>query len=231
VKKRFAETENVQRYVVAVNRMVASPPGIDKFMLVHGEVGLGKTETSLWWKNTHSPQSAFIRIKKAMSVRWLLEEIVAELGLVPERRTSDLFHQAVGELLGTNRALIFDEVDYVADKRTLVETIRDIGDMAGTPIILIGMPWAPEKLKRFPALWRRISQTVPYHGLTANDVRLVLDQICEVPVADDAVAAIAASAKTTTTASLYRWAQACESVARARKVDVVTAAHLTAKAA
>lgn len=231
MKKGFAETQNVQRYQVAVNRMLASPPGIDKFMLVHGEVGLGKTETNLWWKNHYSPQSAFIRIKKAMGVRWLLGEIVAELGLVPEKRTEDLFHQAVGELLGTDRTLIFDEVDYVADKRTLVETIRDIGDMAGTPIILIGMPWAPEKLKRFPALWRRISQVVPYHGLTAADVRLVMDQICEVAVDDSAVAAIAGSVKAVTTASLYRWAQACETVARARKVEMVTAEHLKAKAA
>lgn len=231
MKKRFAETQNVQRYLVAVNRMLASPPGIDKFMLVHGEVGLGKTETNLWWKNNHSPQSAFIRIKKAMGVRWLLGEIVAELGLVPEKRTEDLFHQIVGELMGTDRTLIFDEIDYVAEKRTLVETIRDIGDMAGTPIILIGMPWAPDKLKRFPALWRRISQVVPYHGLTADDVRLVMDQICEVGVDDSAVAAIAGSVKAVTTASLYRWAQACESVARARKVEVVTAEHLKAKAA
>jgi len=231
VKKGFAQTQNVQKYIVAVNRMLSSPPGIDKFMLVHGEVGLGKTESSLWWRNNMSPQSAFIRIKKAMRVPWLLEEIVAELGLVPERRTQDLFHQVVGELMGTDRALIFDEIDYVADKKTLVETIRDIGDMAGTPIIFIGMPWAPDKLKRFPALWRRISQVVPYHGLTAADVRLVMDQICEVSVDDSAVAAIAASAKTTTTASLYRWAQACEQIARARKVDVVTAEHLKAKAA
>ncbi len=231
MKKQFAETQNVQRYLVAVNRMLASPPGIDKFMLVHGEVGLGKTETNLWWKNTMSPQSAFIRIKKAMGVRWLLEEIVVELGLVPEKRTSDLFHQVVGELIGTNRTLIFDEIDYVADKRTLVETIRDIGDMAGTPIILVGMPWAPEKLKRFPALWRRISQVVPYHGLTEADVRLVMDQICEVRVDDSAVAAIKASTKTTSPASLYRWAQACEGVARARKTDLVTAEHLKAKAA
>ena len=134
--------------------------------------------------------------RRQWACSWLLGEIVVELGLVPEKRTSDLFHQAVGELMGTDRTLIFDEIDYVAEKRTLVETIRDIGDMAGTPIILIGMPWAPEKLKRFPALWRRISQVVPYHGLTAADVRLVMDQICEVAVDDSAVAAIAGSAKT-----------------------------------
>lgn len=231
MKKCFVETVNVKRFLVAMNTVVASPPGIDKFALVHGEVGLGKTETNLWWRNTVSPQSAFIRVKKAMTVRWLLEEIVAELGLVPERRTSDLFHQAVGELLGTDRALIFDEVDYVAEKKTLVETIRDLGDMAGTPIVLIGMPWAETRLQAFPALWRRISQSVKFHGLGRDDVRLVMDQICEVTVDDSAVDAIASSSKCTSTASLYRWAQACERLARAKKTDVVTADHLKAKAA
>lgn len=231
MKKRFAETDNVRRFLAGVNRAVMSPPGIDKFMLVYGEVGLGKTETSLWWKNCHSPRSAFVRIKKAMSVRWLLEEVVAELGLVPERRTSDLFHQAVGELMGSDRALIFDEVDYVADKRTLVETIRDLGDMTGTPIILIGMPWAEIKLKKFPALWRRVSQVVQFGGLGPADVRAVMDQICEVKVADDAVAAIAESNKCVSTAGLYRWAQACESVARKHGVSEVRAEHLARAAA
>ena len=226
MKKRFAETDNVRRFLAAVNRAVASPPGIDKFMLVYGEVGLGKTETNLWWKNCHSPRSAFVRIKKAMSVRWLLEEVVVELGLTPERRTSDLFHQAVGELMGSDRVLIFDEVDYVADKRTLVETIRDLGDMSGTPMILIGMPWAEIKLKKFPALWRRVSQVVQFASLGVADIRDVLDQICEVQVADCAVEAIAKSGKLVSAAGLYRWAQACEAMARKHDVAQVRAEHL-----
>ena len=227
MKKQFAETLNVRRFEAAAAQVVASPPGVDRFMLVYGNVGLGKTESSIWWKNNRNPLSAIVSIKSAMTPLWLLTDIACELGLVPAKRTMDLFYQITGELIGTNRVLIFDEADYVIQKTTLIETIRNIGDHAGTPIILIGMPWAEEKLKKYPALWRRITQVVKYEGLTQTDVRLVLDQICEVPVDDSAVEAIAGSNKCTTAASLYRWAQACESVARTRKLDLVTAEHLT----
>lgn len=219
MKKQFAITGNVQRFLHGVNALLASPAGVDRFMLAYGNVGLGKTESSLWWKNTECPQAVFLRIKKAMTVRWLLEELVAELGLPPAKRSSDLFQQAVGELLGTDRPLILDEIDYVAGKTVLIETLRDIGDMTGSPIILIGMPEAPGIFTRFPALHRRISQTVPFQGLSTDDVNHVLSQICEVPVAVDAVEAIHKAAKPCTVAQLYRWAQACEVIHRQRKID------------
>jgi DNA transposition AAA+ family ATPase len=226
LRKQFAITENVKRFTAAVNAAVEAPLGIDRFVLVYGPVGLGKTETALWWKNTQSPQSAFIRVKKAMSVRWLLEEIVAELGETPTRRTSDLFHQAVEALIGTDRALILDEVDYVADKTTLIETIRDLGDMTGTPIVLLGMPYAEEKLKKYAALKRRISQVARFESLTRKDVAEVLAQICEVQLDDSALDAIFAANKLTTVAQLYRWAAMAERVARTRKLEIVTGADL-----
>ncbi|MBF0482806.1 MAG: ATP-binding protein [Desulfovibrionaceae bacterium] len=228
MRKQFAITDNVKRFVAAVNAVVDAQPGIDRFVLVYGPVGLGKTETALWWKNTQSPQSAFVRIKKAMSVRWLLEEIVAELGEIPLRRTSDLFHQAVEALVGTDRALILDEVDYVADKTTLIETLRDLGDMTGSPIVLLGMPWAEEKLKKYTALKRRISQLARFEGLTRKDVAAVLAQICEVALDDSAVEAIVAANKITTVAQLYRWAAMAERIARTRKLEIVTGADLAA---
>jgi hypothetical protein len=52
--------------------------------------------------------------KEVMSGRWLLEEIVAELGESPAYRTSDLFRQCVEQLLSRPRTLIIDEVDYLA---------------------------------------------------------------------------------------------------------------------
>ncbi len=218
MRKQFAITANVKRYLAAVNTLLASPPGVDKFMLVYGHVGLGKTESSIWWKNTQCPDAVFIRIKKAMTTAWLLQELVAELGLPPQSRTSDLFHQVVGELLGSNRPLILDEIDYVAGKTVLIETLRDIGDMAGTPVVLIGMPEAPGVFSRFPALQRRISQVVQFDGLHLEDVRAVLDQICEVPVADCAAKAIHGAGKLTTVAQLYRWAQTCEILHRSKKL-------------
>lgn len=98
MRKQFAVTANVKRYTTAVNAAVASPPGIDKFVIVTGEVGQGKTETSLWWKNTQSPHSVLVRVKKAMGPRWLLDNIATELGLMPAKRTQGLFDQIVETL-------------------------------------------------------------------------------------------------------------------------------------
>lgn len=229
MRKQFAMTANVKRYVTAVNAAVASPAGIDKFVIVAGEVGQGKTETSLWWKNHHSPHSVLVRIKKAMGPRWLLEDIVSELGLMPAKKSQGLFDQIVETLMGSDRALILDEVDYVADKTTLVETIRDIGDMTGIPVILICMPWADERLKRYPALMRRVSQRVVFKDLEHDDVCEVMGQICEVPVADCAVQAILAGDKKMPVYKLYRWAQACEQLARKHNVSEVRAEHLARK--
>jgi len=97
LRKQFAMTANVKRYVTAVNNAVASPPGIDKFVIVTGEVGQGKTETSLWWKNHHSPHSVLVRVKKAMGPKWLLSDIASELGLMPAKTSQALFDQIVDE--------------------------------------------------------------------------------------------------------------------------------------
>lgn len=227
--KQFAVTANVKRYVTAVNAALASPPGIDKGVIVTGAVGQGKTETSLWWKNHQSPHSVLVRVKKAAGPKWLLSDIASELGLMPAKTSHALFDQVVEDLLGSDRALILDEFDYVADKTTLVETIRDLGDMTGIPIVMICMPWADERLKRYPALMRRVSQRVEFKNLGTEDVRMVMDQICEVPVADDALMAILASERGMPVYSLYRWAKAFEDIARKHNVSEVRAEHLARK--
>ena len=222
MKKDFAVTANVKRYLSAAEALISAPPGIDRYMLTYGHCGLGKTETNVFWKNTVRPDAVFIRIKKAMNVKWLLTELVEELGMPPAKSTMDLFKQAVGELIGTDRPVIFDEVDYVAGKTLLIQTLADIGDMSGAPILLIGMPSAPDAFARYEALSRRITQIVPFESLTVQDVRAVLDQICEVPIGDDAVEAIHKAPKGNkpcTCAQLYRWAQACEHIHKARKLD------------
>ncbi len=219
MKKDFAVTANVKRYLSAAEALISAPPGIDRYMLTYGHCGLGKTETSMWWKNTCHPEAVFLRIKKAMTTKWLLKELVAEMDIPPAKSIDELLQQAVGELMGSNRPVILDEIDYVAGKSVLIETLRDIGDLSGAPIILIGMPEAPGIFSKFHALSRRITQIVPFNGLDIQDVRAVLDQICEVPVADDAVEAIHKAGRPCTCAQLYRWAQACEHIHKARKLD------------
>lgn len=225
MKKEFAMTTNVKRFSLAMQSILSAPEGVDRMALIYGDPGLGKTETALWWVNTQGSDAAFVRTKKLMTGRWMLEELVGELGEAPAWRTSDLFRQAVDALLGTNRVIIMDEVDYLTHDARIIETLRDIHDMTGTPVVFLGMDQADKKLKRYRHLWRRFSQVIKFDHLTEGDISAVLKQICEIAVADDVVGYIAGQNRVTV-AQLYRWAQSIEATARAKGLSRVSAADL-----
>lgn len=228
MKKIFAITNNVKRFSQAVNNILSAPPGIDRMGLIYGPPGLGKIETSLWWLNHYGQGAAFVRTKKLMTGRWLLEEIVSELGEQPAYRTSDLFRQAVDALVGTDRVVILDEVDYLARDARVIETVRDIADTTNSPFIFVGMDRADKKLKRYRHLWRRFSQVIRFEPLDREDIATVIKQICEVPVDDSAIDAICAT-NNLTVAMLYRWSQRFESLAKSRQLERITAEDLTNK--
>lgn len=225
MRKRFARTSNVERFVAAVNSIQKTSLGVDRMALIYGDPGLGKSETALWWLNHYGQGGALIRTKKIQSARWLLEELVAQLGEDPSFKTSALFNQAVKILAGTNRTVLLDEVDYLAHDSRVIETLRDLADITNAPFVFIGMEHADIKLKRFRHLWRRFSQVVRFEPLTAEDVAKVLAEICEVPVDESAVKAICATGEVTV-ALVYRWAHQCERLARTRKLETVTAKDL-----
>jgi len=228
MKKEFAITSNVKRFMVLVNGIMDAPSGIDRMALMYGDPGLGKTETAMWWVNHYNREAAFIRTKKLMSGRWLLEEIVSELGESPAWRTKDLFDQAIAVLMGTNRIVILDEIDYLTHDARVIETIRDIHDITHSPFIFIGMDQADKKLKRFRHLYRRFSQIVRFESLTRDDVVDVMKQICEIPFDDSAINTICSSANITV-AALYRWADRFERIARARSLELISAVDISNK--
>jgi len=222
MKKVFAKTSNVTNFVSAMNRLVNRQDGIPGMALIFGEPGLGKTRTTLWWAAQND--GVFIRTKKLMTGRWLLEEIVAELGEAPLRRTSDLFRQAVDQLLDRPRTLFVDEADYLAHDARVIETLRDLHDTTGTPLVLIGMDAADKKLMRYKHLYDRFSEVVKFNTLVLSDIKAIADQMCEVKLSEDAVQYIHSQANRfrRVVVQLYK----SESIARANSLKEVTAAHL-----
>jgi DNA transposition AAA+ family ATPase len=230
MKQNFAVTGNVKRFVSAVDAVVKAPPRIDRMALVYGPPGLGKTETALWWWNQNMGSGAvYVRTKKLMTGRWLLQDLVKELGEAPAHLTKDLFQQAQDILLNTDRVVILDEVDYLTHDARVIETLRDLHDICRSPFIFIGMDQADAKLKRYRHLWRRFSQVVRFDHLSREDVRGVMNQICEVELTDDVAAHICnAYPNGITVANLNRWALAIEAKARRQGISKVSAAVLEA---
>ncbi|ACL06458.1 prophage MuSo1, DNA transposition protein, putative [Desulfatibacillum aliphaticivorans] len=222
MRKKFAITSNVKRFTAAVNGIMQAPPGIDRMALVYGDPGLGKTETCAWWVNHHGQNAAYVPTKKLMSGRWLLEEIVMELGEAPAYRTCDLFRQAVEILAGTDRLLILDEADYLTRDKAVLETIRDIHDATRSPILLVGMEKADTKLRRHRHLWRRFSEVERFKPLTMEDIAAVFEQICEYPVDSSAVEAVHGFGSVTVSL-LYRLCRFMEESVIKHGLDHVTA--------
>jgi len=222
MKRVFARTSNVNNFVSAMTRLTNRQEGIPGMALIFGEPGLGKTRTALWWCAQND--GVFIRTKKLMSGRWLLEETVAELGEAPMRRTSDLFRQAVDQLLERPRTIFVDEADYLAYDARVIETLRDLHDTTGTPIVLIGMDQADKKLMRYKHLYDRFSEVVRFNPLTMDDVKAIAEQMCEVKLSHDAIHYIHSQANRFR--RVVVWLYRAEAVAKANSLKEVMAQHL-----
>lgn len=119
--------------------------------LIYGETGLGKSQAAIWWAVNND--AILVSAKQTMSARWLLEDIVKEMGETPYYKTSELFEQIKIELIKNPRLIIVDEINYLATDKCAIEILRDIHDETHNPILLIGMGLADKKLKRYKHLY------------------------------------------------------------------------------
>jgi DNA transposition AAA+ family ATPase len=208
-----------------MDRLKNSGEHVPKMALVYGEPGLGKTRTAAWWCARND--GVFIRTKKLMTGRWLLEEIVAELGEAPAHKTADLFRQCQDQLFTRPRSIFIDEVDYLTYDARVIETLRDIHDITNTPVILIGMGSADKKLMRYKHLYDRFAEVVRFREITRDDVRIIAETMCEVKLTDDAVDYIHTEGHRfrKIVFLLYR----AEAVARANNLKVVAKTHLNGR--
>jgi len=185
MNKVFVKTQNVKNFISLMDSLQNKSAGTPKMALVYGEPGLGKTQTALWWALKND--AVYVRCANRMTCRWLLEELVEELGEVPYMRTSDLFKQCAKQLREHPRIIIVDEIDYLVKESTAIETLRDIHDKTDVPIVLVGMNKEDKKLMRYPHLFDRISRKLKFETFSYQDVKTLITQLSEVAMTDCAV--------------------------------------------
>jgi len=222
MKKVFVKTSNVKNFISSVTRLQNRQDEVPGMALIYSDPGLGKTKTAMWWVNQND--AIFLRTKKLMSGRWLLEELVAELGEAPMRRVSDLFRQCVDMLLEYPRMIFVDEVDYLTHDARVIETLRDVHDITGAPVVFIGMQMADKKLMRYKHLYDRFSEVVKFQDLSEADVRTIANDMCEVKLREDAIKHIHLQANRFR--KIVVWMYHCEHLARTNNYKEITAEHL-----
>src|SRR5512139_87646 len=189
MRNLFATTGNVRDFQTLAKRLEGRDDNVPGMGLVFGPPGLGKTKAAMWYAAKSG--AVYLRAKAAMTIRWLLREIVEGLDEAPHWRTSDLYSQARDQLRARPRLIIIDEVDHLSGDRRVIETVRDLHDESRAGFLLIGMHESERRLKRFQHLYDRVrAHVMQFNPIDARDLADVARQLCEVDLADSALAQI-----------------------------------------
>ena len=185
MNKIFVKTTNVKNFIGLVENLINKPKNIPKMGLVYGEPGLGKSQTALWLACKYD--GIYLRASNLMTGRWLLEEMVKELDEIPRFLTSDNFNIVVKKLKQNPQIIFIDEIDYLMNNYKTIETLRDIHDETGCPIIFIGMGLAHRKLERYKHLYDRFSEILKFEIFGVNDLSQIINQLSEITFTPDAI--------------------------------------------
>ena len=187
MKPVFVKTKNVKNFVSTLANLQNRAKGVPGMALVYGEPGLGKTQAALWWVANNQEDAIYVSATQSMTTKWLLEEIIRELGDSPFYRTSEIFEQIVRELIKSPKVIIVDEIDYLAHEKSTIEMLRDIHDRTHTPIVLIGMTYADKKLKRYRHLYDRLSEILQFQKFPSEDTKNLINELSEVKFDNSAI--------------------------------------------
>ncbi len=117
----------------------------------------------------------------------LLEALIRELDGVPMRRRSVMIDWITVKLAEKERVIFIDEADYLLKQDDMLDVMRDIYDLTGSPVILIGMEEIARKIQQNGRFARRITQWLEFQGIDLDDARITADSLCDVSLADDLV--------------------------------------------
>ena len=193
MKPIFVKTKNVKWFVNIIHDLKNKPDNISKIGLVYGNAGLGKTKTALYLSIQYD--AIYVRATNSMSPKWLLEELAKEFDEIPRFYTADIFRQCVNALKSNPQMIIVDEIDYLLKDFRTIETLRDLHDETGVPIILVGMQLAKHKLKKHTHLFDRISEIYKFTEFEYSDIKQITEEISDVEITKETIRIIHNKAK------------------------------------
>jgi len=183
MRYEMAMTKNVRRMLAAVRDLMDRPRGVEGMGLLWGLPGEGKSTCVAYASNVLD--GIFLRANACWTVTSMLGAMMVELGMEPMRRRAPMIEAAGRRLMERPRVIFIDEADYLFESAQMLDALRDIYDITGSSVVLIGMEKFARKIQQRGKFARRITQWVEFDGIDASDARVLADTVCEVEVADD----------------------------------------------
>ena len=162
-------TDATARFNTAVDAVVDAGKGTSGFILAYGQAGRGKSVAADQYH--YQRGGAYVRVwegwTQAAFLQRLLFEIRNKNGDLPNL-SANRCKQAIVDFLDKNRMPLFiDEADRLAIGR--IEDLRDILEMTGAPIILIGEEGIFGLLSERRRIWSRVAHEVEFGPISAAE--------------------------------------------------------------
>lgn len=188
MQHKMAMTKNVRRFLAAVHDLRDRPYGVEGMGLLYGIPGEGKSTTVAY--ATNAMNGVFIRAMGSWNVTAMLGALMVELGFEPVYRKIPMMNAITRALMEEPRPIFVDEADYLLKQTEMVDTLRDIYDVTGSPVVMIGMELMARKIRNNGRFARRITQWIEFQGIDQGDARALADAVCEIGVDDTLLAYI-----------------------------------------
>lgn len=223
MKPVFVETASVQAGRASVARLEDTRMGQPGIGVFWGRSGRGKTEFAREFAARTG--AVYLRVLEDWSPRAMLASLCFELN-GSEPSTVDRCKRTACEALEASRRLILvDEADRLSVG--LVEHLRDIHDLSGIPIVLIGEEILFPTLNARRRLWSRVTETVEFGPIGPEDIMLFAMKAASIRIDADAARAVA-SRSGGDFRLIWHDVHAIEGMSRANRTDCVDASMVNA---
>ncbi|MQX36853.1 AAA family ATPase [Roseospira navarrensis] len=171
VNATTAPLGNVLRFGALLDACIQRPAHLPGLGVFYGHSGYGKT-----WSAVHAAnktRARYVECGESWTRARFLAAVAVEVGVDGHGRAADVVDRIILACESQDRPLIIDEADHVV-RRGYLETVREIADRAGVPIILVGEEALPQMIAaRSERTHNRVLSWVAAEPVTPEDVAIV----------------------------------------------------------
>jgi hypothetical protein len=188
MKQVFMETQNVAKFREALWLLEDTERGQPGIGVVWGQAGRGKTVCAREY--AVRTDSVYLRVMEDWTPRAMLAALCRELNGSEPASTERCKRLACEEIERQKKTVLVDEADRLPIG--LLEHFRDIHDMTGAPIVLIGEEHLFPTLSARKRIWSRVTQAVEFRPISIEDIVLFGLKAAELRIDPEAAGRIAA---------------------------------------
>lgn len=170
-----APTSNISLVHQTMNVLVQRAPGLPGIGAFYGPSGVGKSFGASYASHPAGFNGIYVSCRSFETKRSFADQVCKAIGITPRGNIPQVVDEIVQVLAVSGRPLIVDEVDYIAESRTL-ELIRDLHDASNAAVLLIGEEKLPSKLRRHERFDNRVLVWEPAVKCDAADFDMLAKQ-------------------------------------------------------